>query len=44
MKSGQNLTKLAQQYGTTPEAIRKANNIKGDNIREGQTLQIPRKK
>lgn len=44
VKSGQNLTKLAQQYGTTPEAIRKANNIKGDNIREGQTLQIPRKK
>ncbi len=44
VKSGQNLTKLAQQYGTTPEAIRRANNIKGDNIREGQTLQIPRKK
>ena len=43
VKSGQNLTKLAQQYGTTPEAIRKANNIKGDNIREGQTLKIPKK-
>ena len=42
VKEGQNLTKLAQQYGTTPEAIRKANNIKGDNIVIGQKLNIPK--
>ena len=42
VKEGQNLTKLAQQYGTTPEAIRKANNIKGDNIVIGQKINIPK--
>ena len=39
---GQNLTKLAQQYGTTPEAIMQASNITDPNIKIGQVLKIPR--
>ncbi len=42
VKEGSNLTKIAKQYGTTPEAIRKANNLKGDEIRAGQKLNIPK--
>ena len=42
VKEGNNLTKLAAQYGVTPDEIRKANNIKGDNIRIGQKLIIPK--
>lgn len=44
VKEGTNLTKIAKQYGTTPDAIRKANNLKGDNIRAGQKLNIPKNK
>jgi len=43
VKEGNNLTKLAAQYGVSPDEIRKANNIKGDNIRIGQKLIIPKK-
>ena len=42
VKEGNNLTKLAKQYGTTPEAIRKANGITGDQIKIGQKIKIPK--
>lgn len=43
IKSGESLTTIAKKYGTTVEALRSANNIKGDNIRAGNTLTIPSK-
>lgn len=43
VKRGENLTKIAQKYGVTVDEIRKANNIKGDDIKAGQTLKIPTK-
>ena len=43
VKEGNNLTKLAEQYGVSVEEIKKANNIKDDNIRIGQKLVIPAK-
>ena len=43
VKEGNNLTKLAAQYGVSADEIRKANNIKGDNIKIGQKLIIPKK-
>ncbi len=44
VKEGNNLTKLAAQYGVSADDIRKANGITGDNIRIGQKLIIPPKK
>lgn len=41
VKSGDTLGGIAEKYGTTASAIRKANGIKGSNIRVGQTLVIP---
>lgn len=39
---GQTLSLIAKEYGTTVQAIMKANNLKdAGNIREGQTLFIP---
>lgn len=43
VRSGDNLSKIAKRYGVTVDAIRKANNIKGDNIQIGETLTIPQK-
>lgn len=40
---GESLYKIANKYGTTIDAIKKANNLKNDNIQAGQTLKIPRK-
>ena len=40
---GDNLSKIATKYGVTVDAIRKANNMSGDNIRAGQKLKIPAK-
>ncbi len=44
VKSGENLTKIAAQYGVTVDEIKQANNIKGDNIQAGASLTIPQKK
>jgi lipoprotein-anchoring transpeptidase ErfK/SrfK len=38
--AGDSLGKLATKFGTTPELIRKANNITGDKIRIGDRLRI----
>ena len=43
VRSGESLGVIAEKYGTTASAIRRANGIKGDNIRVGQTLKIPAK-
>jgi LysM repeat protein len=41
VKSGDSLTKIAGQFGTTVKALQSANNLKTDRIRVGQTLKIP---
>lgn len=44
IKKGDNLTKIAKKYGTTVDALVKANNIKDKNlIITGRTLNIPGK-
>jgi len=43
VKSGDNLTKIGNQYGISPKAIRSANSLKTDSIRVGQKLKIPGK-
>lgn len=44
IKKGDNLTKIAKKYGTTVDALVKANNIKNKNlIITGRTLTIPGK-
>ena len=43
VRSGESLGVIAEKYGTTASAIRRANGIKGDNIRVGQKLKIPAK-
>lgn len=42
VRSGDNLTKIARKYGTTVELLRVANGIRGDMIRAGQKLRIPK--
>jgi LysM repeat protein len=39
--SGDSLWAIAKQYGTTPDALRNANNLKTDTLQIGQTLTIP---
>jgi LysM repeat protein len=41
VKSGDNLTKIAAQFGTTIKALRTENGLKTDSIRVGQKLKIP---
>lgn len=41
VKKGENLTVIAQKYGTTVDKIKKANNLKNNNIQAGQRLTIP---
>lgn len=42
IQPGDNLTKIARKYGTTVELLRVANGIRGDMIRAGQKLRIPK--
>lgn len=44
VKAGDNLERIAKHNNTTVDAIRKANNIKGSNIRIGQKIVLPTKK
>jgi LysM repeat protein len=41
VKSGDTLTKIASQFGTTIKALRSANNLETDKIKVGQKLKIP---
>lgn len=41
IKNGESLSTISRKYGVSIEALRKANNISGDNIRAGKTLKIP---
>ncbi|HRE25147.1 MAG TPA: fasciclin domain-containing protein, partial [Anaerolineales bacterium] len=41
VKAGDNLTRIARQFGTTVAALRSANGISGDTIFVGQTLHVP---
>ena len=41
VKSGDTLSKIAKEKGTTVKAIRAANNLKTDRITVGQKLKIP---
>ena len=41
VQSGDNLTKIARKYGTTPKALRSANNLRTDRIKVGDRLKIP---
>jgi peptidoglycan DL-endopeptidase LytF len=41
VKSGDNLTRIARRYGTTPRALREANSLTSDRIVVGQKLVIP---
>jgi len=41
VEAGHTLSAIAQAYGTTVDAIKKANNLKSDNIYVGQKLFIP---
>ena len=43
VKSGESLGVIAEKYGTTASAIRRANGIKGNLIKPGQKLVIPSK-
>lgn len=43
IKSGENLSKIADKYGISVNELKKANNLKSDNIRAGQSLTIPTK-
>ncbi len=43
VKEGENLTKIAKRNGVTVEELKKANNIKGDQINTGTTIVIPSK-
>jgi LysM repeat protein len=41
VQSGHTLSAIAQAYSTNVSAIKKANNLKSDNIYVGQKLFIP---
>ncbi len=44
VKPGDNLTRIAKQYGVTPGLVGAANAVKGDRIFPGQKLRVPKAK
>ncbi|MBQ0015886.1 MAG: transglycosylase SLT domain-containing protein [Bacteroidales bacterium] len=40
VRKGETLTQIAQKYGTTVQALKKKNKIKGDKIRYGQKIRV----
>jgi cell wall-associated NlpC family hydrolase len=44
VRAGDNLGKIARNFGTTQKAIQAANNLKNSKIKAGQTLSIPASK
>lgn len=40
VKKGENLSSIAKRYGTSPQHIRKLNNMRSDAIRAGQRLRV----
>jgi len=42
VKSGETLSSIARKYHTSVKAIKRANNLKRDMIRAGQTLEVPK--
>lgn len=44
IKKGENLSKIAEKAGVTVEELQKANGIKGDKIKAGDALKIPKAK
>ncbi len=43
IKSGESLTTIAKKHGVTIEELKKANNLKDDKIRAGESLKVPKK-
>lgn len=43
IKSGESLTTIARKHGVTIEELKKANNLKDDKIRAGESLKVPKK-
>ncbi len=43
VRSGENLSKIAKRYGTTVDAIKRANGLRNDNLQVNQKLKIPKK-
>ena len=43
IKSGESLSTRARKHGVTVDELKKANNLKGDNIRAGESLKVPSK-
>lgn len=44
IRNGENLTIIAKKYGVTVDELRKANNMKNDDLRAGDNIKIPAKK
>lgn len=43
IKSGENLTVIANRYGVSVDELKKANGMKDDNLRAGNSIKIPSK-
>lgn len=41
IKSGESLSSIAKKHGVTVDDLKKANNLKSDNIRAGESLKVP---
>lgn len=43
VRSGENLTTIAKKYGVTVEELKKANNLRSDELHPGDNLKVPAK-